>query len=65
MRNLDWFAASFGAERVLNAMFAGNGSDVVSYLLVAPGLLLVTFFAAYIPARRASRLDPIRALRHD
>ena len=34
-------------------------------LLVAPIVLAVTFLAAYIPARRASRLNPMQALRHD
>jgi ABC-type antimicrobial peptide transport system permease subunit len=59
--------ASFGAERVLNSMFGGSGSDIdfVTYLLVVPALLAVTMLAAYIPARRASRVDPMRALRYE
>ena len=58
---------SFGAERVLNSMFGGTSSDIdfVTYLLVAPALLAVTMLAAYIPARRASRVDPMRALRYE
>jgi ABC-type lipoprotein release transport system permease subunit len=34
----------------------------VTFLLVATALLLVALIAALIPAHRASRLDPTRAL---
>jgi predicted permease len=57
--------ASFGAERLLNSIFSGGGTDPVSYLLVAIALLAVTALAAYIPARRAARVDPMRALRYE
>jgi macrolide transport system ATP-binding/permease protein len=39
--------------------------DVTTYLLVVPALFAVTLLAAYIPARRAARIDPLRALRQD
>lgn len=57
--------ASFGAERLLNAMFSSHGTGWSTYLLVTPALLVITMLAAYIPARRASRVDPMRALRYE
>ena len=57
--------ASFGAEQVLHAMYSGSNTDYVTYLLVAPTLLAITMLAAYIPARRASRVDPMKALHYE
>jgi len=59
--------ASVGAGQLLRAAFpSGNDQrDVVAPLLVVPIVLVVTFLATYIPARQASRLNPMRALRHD
>jgi putative ABC transport system permease protein len=58
-------ALSFGAGRLLQGVFAGEGTDFLTYLLVAPALLAVTAIAVYIPARRASRIDPMRVLRYE
>jgi predicted permease len=60
-------AASVGAGRVLRAAFpSGNDDrDLTAVLIVIPIVLAVTFLAAYLPARRASRVNPVQALRHE
>jgi len=51
-------------EQLLNSMlFNAGGVDMVAYLVVVPSMVLVTMLAAYVPARRASRIAPILALR--
>jgi macrolide transport system ATP-binding/permease protein len=60
-------AASVGAGRLLIAAFptGGDQSDFGTLLIVTPVVLAVTFLAAYIPARRASRINPLLALRQE
>jgi predicted permease len=59
--------ASVGAGNLLAAAFptGDDQRDFVSLLLVIPIVLAVTFLAAYIPARRASRVNPMQALRYE
>jgi predicted permease len=60
-------AASVGAGELLRAAFpmGDNRRDVVALVLVIPIVLAVTFLAAYVPARRASRVSPMQALRYE
>jgi predicted permease len=58
---------SVGAGRLLAAAFpSGNDQrDFGALLIVVPIVLAVTSLAAYIPARRASKINPTLALRQD
>jgi predicted permease len=52
--------------RLMNAvLFAVGATDVVTYASVSVILVLVTLLACYIPARRATKQDPLVALRSE
>ena len=57
---------ALSAKRVLAQFLAGGESNPVVVLAVVGGVLTaVTLLAAYLPARRASQVDPLVALRSD
>lgn len=57
---------SFGVTRVLAAfLFGVSASDPATYVGTAAVLAVVTLAASYIPARKATRTDPLVALRQD
>jgi hypothetical protein len=57
-------AMGFAVEQLMNSMlFNTGGVDFVAYLVIVPSMVLVTLFAAYVPARKASRIAPTLALR--
>jgi ABC-type antimicrobial peptide transport system permease subunit len=57
---------AFASGRVIaSLLFGGGGTGVTVYIVVPLMLIGVAMLASFIPAYKATRIDPYDALRHE
>jgi ABC-type lipoprotein release transport system permease subunit len=59
-------AAAYLSTRALSSMLYGvDPHDPLIFAAIAASLFVVVVLASYLPARRATRVDPLIALRYE
>jgi putative ABC transport system permease protein len=63
--SLGLIGAAVGSRYLQSMLFGIDPLDVSTFALVASAFTLIAAVASYLPARRATAVDPVVALRHE
>jgi predicted permease len=61
----EYFGAEEWQRQVADQLYGVKGTDPLTFAVIASLLALVALVACWLPARKASRVEPLAALRHE
>ena len=62
---LGWIGALAATRVMRSLLYSTSATDAISFLATSITLIVVALLACYIPARRATKVDPMVALRYE